>query len=53
MCILNFVYTGVEFCELEIDAVWEIEWPFLQVDKSITVPCGVNFTGQLNVPHSL
>ena len=31
----------------EIDAVWKIEWPFLQVEDSITVPCGVNYTGQL------
>ena len=42
---------GVEFCEDEIDAVWEIQWPNTLVGETAKVPCGVNFVG--NCAHSV
>ena len=33
------------FCEDEIDAVWEIQWPNTLVGNTATVPCGVDFIG--------
>ena len=44
MYIVNTV-GGVEFCEDEIDDVWEIQWPNTLVGETATVPCGVDFIG--------
>lgn len=48
LVIVAILSAGVVFCVAEVDAEWEIEWPFLEAEDSITVPCGVNYTGQCN-----
>ena len=50
--IVAILSAGVVFCVAEVDAEWEIEWPFLEAENPITVPCGVNYTGQYNTSHN-
>ena len=44
-CNLCIIVDGVTACQAEVDAIWQIEWPFIEVGNTSVVSCGANFTG--------
>ena len=46
MCHVSNII-GTEFCEAEMDEVWGIQWPFLLAGETVTLSCGVNYTGEV------
>ena len=44
-CNVCIIVDGVTACPAELDAVWQIEWPFIEAGDTSVVSCGANFTG--------
>ena len=44
VCLSNV--EGVTACPAEVDAVWQIEWPFTKVSDTAVVSCGTHVTGK-------
>ena len=45
VCTVYINVDGVTACQAEVDGVWQIEWPYIEVGDTSVVSCGANFTG--------